>query len=60
MKKYKCFNCGTVFYEIDLNRTKCSENFVGTYQEYWCPKCIKKRKHILSILEEVEDNRNDK
>lgn len=59
MKKYKCFNCGTVFYEIELKRTKCSENFVGTYLEEYCPKCLNKRKKILSILEEIEDCKNE-
>lgn len=54
MKKYKCFNCGTEFSEIDLMKTKCSENFVGTYQEKWCPNCINKRNRIYSTLEEME------
>lgn len=54
MKKYKCFNCGTVFSEVDLKRTMCSENFVGTYGETYCPKCINKRKHIMSLIEELE------
>lgn len=54
MKKYKCFNCGTEFSEIDLVRTKCSENFVGTYREQWCPKCKKGREKIYSTLQAIE------
>lgn len=45
MNIYKCPACGTKYNDADLLVTKCSENFVGTYQIQYCPKCINKRKN---------------
>ena len=59
MKTYKCFCCDENFTDANLKKVKCSENFVGTYNEPWCPKCIAKRKHILSILEEIEEGKQN-
>jgi hypothetical protein len=49
---YKCSSCGTRFLEADLIHTKCSENYVGSYINKYCPLCMKKKQIVK--LHEVE------
>ena len=53
--KYKCDNCGKVFFELELVRTKCSENMVGPYIQDVCPKCIRKRPPQYGRLVKVNE-----
>lgn len=57
MKIFKCFKCGNTFCEVDLLITKCSENFVGTYLQTSCPRCMGKRPPIYSELKEISDGK---
>lgn len=40
--RYKCNQCDHVFWGVDLIRTKCSENMVGTYVTDYCPRCLRR------------------
>lgn len=57
MKKYKCPLCNSTFLEIDLLKTKVSENAVETYISEYCPKCLNKKR--LVHVYELEENNND-
>lgn len=39
--------------EIDLKRTRCSEDFVGSYISEICPKCF----HRLPIEEYIDEDK---
>ena len=55
LDKYKCDSCGKIFYECQLVRTKCSENYVGRYIQDICPKCINKRPPRYGKLHRLRD-----
>ena len=55
LDRYKCDSCGKVFYECQLVRTKCSENYVGSYIQRVCPKCITKRPPRYGRLKKMKD-----
>lgn len=56
LKVYQCPKCGAMYLECDLLRTKCSENYVGTYIEENCPKCFRRLEIVkLRSLNEEEN-----
>ncbi len=52
MNKYICPNCHKQYYEVELFKTKCSENQCGGYIDMTCKKCYGK----LETVKEVVDN----
>lgn len=44
--KFKCKRCGRVYLAVELKRTKCSENFVGSYLLDFCEDCFGRLEYV--------------
>ena len=52
---YVCPRCRTKYLDIDLIRTQCSENYVGSYMLGNCPRCL----NNLKLVELVKVGKDD-
>lgn len=51
MKIYECPECKRKYLPCDLVKTKCSENYVGSYMIGYCPECLEKKIRMIELKE---------